>query len=83
MLRLTYVKGDGKQRCVVCEPLRSLLLFLPSSFSRRVKLELTKAEKTGCLAGYQQASGLRSGVIGSTVFHFIAFETKNSRLNLL
>lgn len=45
-----------------------------------MKLELTKAEKTGCLAGYQEGSGLRSGVIGSTVFHFIAFETKNSRL---
>ena len=50
MLRLTYVKDDGKQRRAVCEPLRSLLLFLLLflHFSRRVKLELTKAEKTGC-----------------------------------
>ena len=47
MLRLTYVKDDvetapGSLRAA------QVVASLPSSFSRRVKLELTKAEKTGC-----------------------------------
>ena len=49
-------------------------------FSAGETSDWLKPKKQDALAGYQQGSGLRSGVIGSNVFHFIAFVTKNSRL---
>lgn len=53
---------------------------LPSSFSRRVKLELTKAEKTGWFRRIPAELRATFWCSGNTVFHFIAFVTKNSQL---